>query len=654
MIPHLSELPSWAGARRVCVDIETRDPRLTKQPGLKGLGIGVRRDGYIVGVSFAIDDGTPCGPAHYLPVRHEGGGNYHDPEMVFAYLRDQAKHFRGEIAGCNLSYDLDYLEDRGVKFEPSHYRDAMISGPLLDVPPVVGLNLMSLDAQCERAEIPGKDEEGLNRYAEERGWHPKKDLWRMPAGVVGPYAIQDVRAPLALLRKHERELADQDLLHLYDMECELLPILLKMRQRGVAVNLDKLGEIREWTLKREKEWLDEVARLTGIRIDVGDTFKPEVVAPALEKYGITVPLTLKTKQPSITAGWLENLEGELGHAICEARRVSKIRTTFCQSLIDHEVKGRIHCTFNQLKSESESGETKGAGFGRCSSSDPNMQQQPTRHPEIGAKWRSLFIPDDGEWVCLDFSGQEPRWITHYAETIALGRDDYIASKDRWTESTKSAAIAAANACRTNPKWDNHAMMALMMNPQWNTLPKDEAKVERADAKTIFLGLAYGMGGAKLCRDLGLPTTTKYIEWLDKTIPCAGPEGQALLDKFDAAVPYVRALARRVQATAKDRGYITTIYGRRCRFPFVNGKMEWAHKALNRLIQGTSADQMKLAMIEMDGAGIQLQLQVHDEVDFTMRHPQQAVLAAEIMSTVVDARVPFPIDIETGPSWGEIS
>jgi len=187
--PHLSELPSWQGVRRVCIDTETHDEHLTT------LGPGWRRGAEIVGISFAFDDGSAEPPAWYLPVGH-ASGNYHDPDRVWEYLRDQAKYFTGQIAGANLSYDLDGLANYGVKFTPKFFRDIMVSGPLLDVPPTFLFNKMSLDAQADRLGLPGKDETGLRQYAEEHGLDPKKDLWQMPAEVVAPYAIQDARLPL--------------------------------------------------------------------------------------------------------------------------------------------------------------------------------------------------------------------------------------------------------------------------------------------------------------------------------------------------------------------------------------------------------------------------------------------------------------------------
>lgn len=653
MLPHLSELPSWADARRVSIDTETHDEDLRR------LGPGWRRGAEIVGISFAIDDGSTSDRAFYLPIGHQGGGNYPDPDQIWAYLRDQAYHFHGDLAGANLSYDLDGLENYGVKFNPRYHRDIMISGPLLDEPALDGIpNPMGLDAQARRLNLHGKDEAELQWFAKEHFGLTKPNavkgaLWRMPAEVVAPYALQDARLPLEILRRHERELEAQGLWELYNMECRLLPILVKMRRRGVKVNLDGLDQIRQKCQVRETELLDEVRRRTGVPIHCGDTMKAALVAKCLEHDGVEVPLT-PTGLPSVTAPWLKNVNTEIARMLLRARQVAKIRGTFCKSMFAHETGGRIHCTLNQLKAESADGGIKGAAFGRLSASDPNLQQQPVRDKEFGPLWRGLFEPDEGgEWVCCDYSSQEPRWITAYAEKYALS------SKCRWTHSTINAAISAATACRTDPNWCNHSMMAgLVFGNEFSRERYDAGSKEdkrlRDTAKTIFLGLAYGMGGGKLCVSLGLPVEMVFVERFKREIMKAGPEGQELLDRFNQRVPYVRSLAYAVQNRVEENGYVLTAYGRCCRFAKYRGEYEYLHKALNRLIQGSAADQMKLAMIELDRIGIPLQLQVHDEIDFTTHDRSELPQVAEIMSNILPANVPFPVDVEVGPNWGELS
>lgn len=667
----LGALPDWTQFRRVCVDVETRDP------DLEDLGPGCRRRGadcYIVGASFACDDGTPNGPGFYLPVRHEGGGNYPDPGRVFAYLRDMGRRFRGVLALMNGQYDLDWLLTEGVEFSPRFFRDVQVSASLLDTPPAFGPPTpMNLDAIAKREGVPGKDEEGIRAYAERHKLHPKKDLWRMPARVVGPYAVRDVRVPLEILDRHERRIADEDLQQVYDLESRLLPVLLRMRRRGVAVRLDRVDQVEARAAEHEREACGVITTVSGVNITPDDLATSAALARALAADGVTCPLT-DTGQPSVTAPFLAKLGTPVAKAIIKAKRWNKIRTTFCASVRRHAVRGRIHPTFNQLRGESEDGEDRGAAFGRLSCSAPNLQQQPARDPEIGPLWRSIYVPDDGgQWACLDFSSQEPRLITHYADQLAADPNLHMRPEVR------AAAVAAAHACRTDPRWDNHSMMAGFIYPDYThekyKAGDKKAKQQRDQAKIIFLGKCYGMGGGKLCVSLGLPIVHMVrdrdtVGWSDahsvdspegrallakgcKPFAAAGPEGQRLLDDFARGVPYVAMLAKMVQNKAQGAGFIRTLLGRRCRFPRgADGRIEWAHKGLNRLIQGGSADQTKLAMVLADADGIPLQLQVHDELDLTCDLATARRLK-EIMEHAVELRVPSKCDVEMGPDWGHL-
>ena len=613
--PALADLPSWADAKRVAIDIETKDPDFRK------MGPGVRTNGHIVGVAFAIDDG-PCA---YLPTRHFEGGNLNE-DQVFAYLRDQAKVFKGEIVGANLQYDTDYLAHVGILFD-GIFRDVQVAEPLLDE-----LQMSySLENIAQRHGLKGKDEAFLKKFAKARGVDPKAGIWALPSWAVGAYAEQDVRLPLELLRRQERMIDAQNLRSVFDLECRLQKVLLKMRRRGVRVNLGKLDEIRAVSQKREQQVLDEIHRVTGIRLaisgDKSDINRTAALVPIMRHIGIDVPMTAKGN-PSLTNDFLKNLDHPVGQLIRDARKWNKLRGTFCKSIATHEVDGRIHCTFNQLRGEKPDGEGEsGARYGRLSCMNPNLQQQPSRDPEIGSLWRSIYLPDEGaQWACLDYSQQEPRWLVHYAELFKLPK-----------------AKKAGHAYRTDPSTDNHQMMA------------DLCGTSRKEAKELFLGKCYGMGGGKLCRKLGLPTVIKVHSKLGIEYEAAGPEGQKIIDKFAKGVPFVDALDAICKDAAARRGFIKTAAGRRCRFPRApGGGWEWTHKALNRLIQGSSGDQTKTAMVAADEAGCRIQLQVHDELDLSIWDRKEAETLAEIMRGALPCKVPAKVDIEVGPNWGEIA
>jgi DNA polymerase I-like protein with 3'-5' exonuclease and polymerase domains len=619
----VSRLPSWKNAKRVAIDIETCDPDLRK------IGPGVRRDGFMVGVSFAIEDGD----SFYLPFAHEGGDNL-DKEKVLQYLRDQAKVFTGDLVTANGQYDLDYLAHSNVIFSPRFFRDVQVAEPILDE----NQFQYNLDAIAVRYGLPGKHEDELKAACKAFGFKIKKEydikkhLWKLPARYIGTYAEQDAALPLKLLRRQERIIDDQDLWQIYDLESRLLPVLLKMRRRGVLIDQDQLDKVEAWSIREEAKALRKLKSETGMELSPKDTNRPVVVAKLFELIGITLPET-PTGQPSIKQSVLDNLpENPITELFLRARKFNKIRNTFVESIRTHMCNGRIHCTFNQLKREKDAGgDTSGTITGRLSSCDPNLQQQPKRDDELGAVWRTIYIPDEGgRWACLDFSQQEPRWIVHYASIVNKGVG-LIGSKEAVEQYIK------------NPDTDFHQMMS------------DITGIKRKIAKNILLGLIYGMGGAKLCKMyLHLPTKWKELD-NGNLREDAGDEGQKILDQFNSRLPFVKGLAKKVKKVAGERGWIKTVYGRKCRFTkHKSGKSyEFTYKALNKLIQGSSADQIKLAMVQADAEGIRLQLQVHDELDLTFWKMKEIKRLKDIMETVITAKVPHRVDMEVGPSWGKI-
>lgn len=620
----VSDLPSWGGAERVCLDVETHDPQLRK------LGPGVRRDGHVVGIAFAIEDG----PEHYLPIGHvEGNLN---PERVWAYIRDQCRAFRGWIVGSNFQYDLDYLWENGVEFPNiKGFRDIQIAEPLIDELQ----DRYNTDAIAERHQLPGKDETLLREAATLYGVDPKHGLYKLPSHYVGVYASQDARLPLQLLRRQERIIEEQDLWNIFDLESKLLPVLVKMRRRGVRVDFDKLEQIETWSRDQQHAALLKVKHQTGISLSMDDMNKSAALAKVLESIGVECPLTPKTGKPSVSKELLESIKHPVGAFLLRAKRMDRLRNTFAASVREHEVNGRIHATFNQLRKSSDtdddSEDESGARFGRLSCVDPNLQQQPGRDPEIGPFWRSVYVPDEGkQWVSMDYGQQEPRFVLHYAVLCKLPVADIMAER-----------------FRSNPKTDNHTEMARLIagaGADW-----DPSKQLRGEAKEIFLGLCYGMGGAKLCHKIHKPTQWVMSKRAQRMVEVAGPEGQAILDEFDRKVPYVRMLARKCERTAAKRGYITTILGRRCRFPKKeDGSYDWTYKALNRVIQGSSADQIKLAVVQLDEAGLVPQIQIHDEVADSVDNRQEAEMRAEIMRNCIKLEVPCKVDVEMGTSWGD--
>jgi DNA polymerase I-like protein with 3'-5' exonuclease and polymerase domains len=630
----MDSLPSWKGAKRVAVDTETCDPKLRE------LGCGVRRGGRIVGISVAIEDG----PAHYLPFGHEGGDNL-SKEAVLGYMREQGRAFDGDtIVGMNLQYDLDYLWENDIFFpQAKWYRDVMIADPIINELH----RYYNLDEISKRWGLAGKQEGALRAAANAAGIDPKGDLHRLPARFVGEYAIADVTDPLKILRKQERKIVDDELQNVFDLESRVLPVLVRMRRRGIRVDTNRLHKIEEWTIKEETIALEEVKRLTGVSIELNEVMNARLLSRALDEAGIEYPNTA-AGNPSVKTPALEKLQGnKVAEAIVRARRMNKIRTTFAASVRKHLCNGRIHGTLNQVKRTDDYDQDKGAAWGRLSGQDPNMQNQPGRDEETGPMWRSIYVPDDdGLWATNDYSQQEPRWSFHFGDILNL-----------------EGAHEICEIFRKNPDADCYTPLAEL------------AGISRSIAKIIWLGRCYGMGGGKMCKyHLNLPT--QMVTW-DRQNNCrvavdsergqeitrygnpmiwedAGPEGQAIIDKSDAGFPFLKALAKVAKERALERGYVTTFSGRRCHFPrkSYNSEYQFTHAALNRIIQGSAGDQTKTAMVALDDAGFPLQLQVHDEIDQTVEKPEHAEEAAKIMRECVTMRVPVRVDVELGPSWGE--
>lgn len=646
--PDLSSLPSWEGQKYVSIDTEFEDPTLSD------LGLGARRGVKVAGYSFAFLDGRK----YYVPLRHPEGNV--DVEQGCRYLRDEAKNYNGRILGANLSTELDLFtyEPTGAILFPQveMFQDVQMLDAL-----IYELHFQyNLEIICQRRCIPGKNEDLLRQAVEAFGYAAKGKTWKkhiakLPARFIGPYAEDDALRPLELLPLLQKDIDEQGLQQVVDIESKLIPICLKLKQRGVLIDQDHLAKVELWAHQQESEALEQIKHLTGIRIPDGMTMTTRICAPAFEAAGVELPKTYNNKTGrwdySIDKEFLSGCEHPIAKKLRWARKMGKLYGTFVTSIRDHMTNGRIHCTFRQIVGSTDTNEESGAAYGRFSCVDPNLQQQPS-DPEYGEFWRAIYIPEPGSiWGCLDYAAQEPRWTTHHAARLGL-----------------PGAAAAAAEYRNNPKVDPHALMAAITG-----LPRKPSKI-------IFLGLCYGEGGAKLCGQLGLPTRwcVRYresgaVEYYETKAQArkarlgydgeasfyevAGEEGQKILDKFKHNAPFVPELAKLADRQAKKIGKINLLGGRVVHFPQKeNGEYDFTYKALNRKIQGDSGMQMKLSMIEIDRLmpDTYIQLIVHDECDGSFQDIWEMKKCAKIMREVAgDTHVPFRIDIETGANWGHM-
>jgi DNA polymerase I-like protein with 3'-5' exonuclease and polymerase domains len=558
------------------------------------------------------------GWAGYFPIAHSGGGNL-DKRRVERWIMDILASPADKIMH-NAAYDCGWLKASGFTIN-GRIIDTMIAAPLLDENRFsFALNSLGFDYLKET-----KSEAGLRQAAGDFGVHPKKELWKLPAMYVGNYAEQDAALTLKLWQHFKVKLRQDDVESIFDLETRLLPVLLGITERGIRFDRNKCEQTIDALIKREKELHAQIKTLSGIGVDI---WAAASIAKAFDKLGVVYPKT-DTGLPSFTKSFLDECPHQIGKMIIEARETNKTHSTFLQPYLNFSAKdGRIHPHVNQLRNDDG-----GTVSGRLSMNNPNLQQVPARHEIIGPMVRSLFLPEEGQlWASNDFSSQEPRLLVHYASLLDL-----------------PGAEIMVDAYRANPDTDFHQMVA------------DMAGIKRKAAKTIGLGLMYGMGVAKLSNQLDL----------------THDEAKDLIQTFHTKVPFlkgtVNAVMRRIEHPASG-GAIRTLLGRKCRFPLWE-PMEWGsnkalpyeqavmeygsrikrsgtYKGLNRLIQGSAADQTKMAMVALHEAGETLLLQVHDEIVLSVADRGQAERAAEIMANCVKMEIPNRVDVEIGPNWGE--
>ena len=614
MFPAITEwvppqtFPNLSTAKEIAIDLETCDPNM------ESFGPGwPRNDGFIAGYAVAVD-----GWSGYYPIAHGGGGNM-DKRIVERWIKDVLATDADKIMH-NAAYDLGWLRATGFEVNGTIY-DTMLAAPVLDENRYAySLNSLGFDYLKEI-----KSEQGLKESASDFGVHPKKELWKLPAMHVGDYAEQDAALTLKLWHNLRPLLIKDEVGSVFELETEVLPVLVDITLKGINFNRAQCERHMTEMRRKETEILKYLKSQAGMQVDI---WAAQSIAAAFDRLGIQYPKTA-AGAPSFTKTFLDTHEHPMSKMILEARELNKTHGTFLEPYLKHSAKdGRIHTHFNQMRNEEG-----GTVTGRLSASNPNLQQVPARHEIIGPMVRGLFLPEEGQvWAANDFSSQEPRLLVHYAALLGL-----------------PGAEKMAQAYREDPNMDFHQMVA------------DLAGIKRKAAKTIGLGLMYGMGKAKLATQLDLPMD----------------EASDLINTFHAKVPFLKgtvdAVMKRIEHPASG-GSIRTLLGRKCRFPLwepvewgvnkalpreqavieygVRIKRAGTYKGLNRLIQGSAADQTKAGMVALHKAGFRLLLQVHDEVALSVRNIEEAREAADIMAKAVTLEVPSRVDVEIGPSWGE--
>jgi DNA polymerase I-like protein with 3'-5' exonuclease and polymerase domains len=612
--PH--ELPDLSEAKTIAIDVETKDPYLkTRGPGWP------TGEGEVVGYAVAVD-----GWKGYVPIRHGGGGNI-DERICNIWMKKVCESPADKIMH-NAQYDAGWLRRMGFTVN-GRIIDTMVIASLLDE----NRFSYSLNALAFEYLSKTKSEKNLTEAARDFGVDPKAELWKLPSMYVGPYAEVDAELTLELWNFFKPLITKEDLWSVVNLELDVLPVLIDMTWKGVRIDQNRVERTRDFLLKEEKTMLSKIKHITGMNVEV---WAAQSLAKAFDVVGINYPKTEKGA-PSFTKSFLSEQNHELPKMILRTRDLNKTSGTFINTIMKHTAKdGRIHSHINQIRSDDG-----GTVSGRISMSNPNLQQIPARDPELGPMIRSLFLPEENEkWASIDFSQQEPRILVHYAHAFGKSQGHDMKGVQEFVDGYQN-----------DPDMDFHTMVA------------DMAKINRKQAKTINLGMMYGMGVNKLSDQLDIPVE----------------EAKILVNQYHDRVPFVKMLMHGVMNKLNSRqssGSIRSILGRKCRFelwepdtfamnkalplkdalnehgPTTRLKRAYTYKALNRLIQASAADMTKKAMVDIYKLGIVPLIQIHDEIAVSVSNDDQIDSIVYAMENAVKLGVPNKVDVEIGPSWGE--
>jgi DNA polymerase I-like protein with 3'-5' exonuclease and polymerase domains len=627
------DYPDLSAAEMICFDVETHDPGLRS----RGAG-GVRGEGYLVGFSVATSDGAFC---EYFPLRH-CEGNVESPETALRWLGAQLGRDGQQKIGANVLYDLEWLRATGVRVR-GRCRDVQIAEALIDE----NRTSYSLDSIAQKYLGEAKQYTELVSYSRAHLWpasgmddkavgqKARENLRLFPGPVVAPYGRGDVLLPVKIYERQQRELWAQDLWRVFDLETDLLDLLIEMRFRGVRVDLDRVEEAQKAINRRYQEAVKALHHICGFLPNINSGVD---LARACDKLGYQY-LKTASGRPSFTADFFSSQDKPFFKHLALARKYQRSGDTFIQQkVLDVVHNGRIHPNYWPVRvSIGERDDLRGTRSGRYSTTDPCIHQYPARDEDMAALIRGLFLPEPGcDWLQADHSQQEFRNLIHYACAIgAPGAED------------------AAARYIDNPDMDFHSLVADLM------------KRPRPIAKQLNLALSYTMGVAKLAAKLGVSREV----------------AKELFDVYHDGVPFVKHTTEYAERLARERGWVKTIQGRRSHFdlweptkwresaacdsaplPRDLAKQKYGlsirradtRKALNRVVQGTSAEQLKLEMLELWRLGYVPLVSVHDELDFSVNSEKQVREIEEVMVNCVKLKVPNKVDLEIGPDWGHVT
>ena len=558
----------------------------------------------LVGVSFAVEPGR----AAYVPFGHDyaGAPDQVARDVVLAKLRPILESERPAKIGQNLKYDMSVLARAGVTLAGIEF-DTMLESYVLDSTATRhDMDSLALKYLGHRTihfeDIAGKGAKQLT-------------FNQIPVEEAGPYAAEDADVTLRLHRALRPRLEEHpSLAALCDtVEVPLVPVLSRVERNGVRIDVRRLNQHSAELADRMREIELAAHDRAGGPFNLGSAKQIRTIL--YEDLGLPVRAKTPKGQPSTAESVLQELafEHELPRLILEHRAMSKLKSTYTDALpaCVNPVTGRVHTSYHQAV----------ASTGRLSSSDPNLQNIPVRTHE-GRRIRQAFVADPGfRLVAADYSQIELRIMAHLSGDQGL-RDAFASGAD--IHRATAAEVFAGGG--------------------------EVGDEQRRSAKAINFGLIYGMSAFGLARQLGIERG----------------EAQSYVDLYFSRYPGVKAYMDATRESARDRGYVETVFGRRLYLPEIRSsnihRRQYAERtAINAPMQGTAADIIKRAMLALhawileSGAPARMIMQVHDELVFEVAG--EAVgdvtpIIRERMSAAAELSVPLVVDVGEGDNWDE--
>ena len=692
-VPQLSEL-NLEGIDTVAIDLETYDPNLKT----KGSG-AVRKDGFVTGIAIATKNQT-----FYFPIAHHMTDNLNTKE-TWNYLNEKVFQNK-DITKVfhNAMYDVCWIRSATGQMLKGKLLDTMIAASVIDETRMrYSLDSISKDYLKEskyKYDLAEKVLEWSNGMIKD----PMSNMHKLPHHLVKDYAEQDVNLTLKLWELFEKKLDEvlytkikadgskefKTCRKIFELETKLFPCLVDMKFKGVRIDVEKAKVLGKLLEKRRDNLLKIIKKHTDVDIDIwaASSIKALLEHEKITDYEKTKDRKKKLKgkdgknildekgepktelvpstTPKLPKDYLKTHKNRFLRMIVKARECDKAKNTFVEGLLDFVHEGRIHADINQIRSDQG-----GTVTGRFSMSNPNLQQIPSKGI-IGKKMRELFIPDEGcVWGSFDYSQQEPRIVVHYALTLYPYKDP-----DREMPNNLRESLEKIEESYKTSDVDFHQVVA------------DMAQIPRTTAKTINLGLFYGMGKIKLASELNL---TKA-------------QANTLFNTYHEKAPFVKKLSQDLIEFAEDNKLLFTLGDRFCRFnrwetrdrewnskinryepvdilteekakiafkaelldkfkdsiadnymkDFTNYyKPAFTYKALNRLIQGSAADMTKKAMVDLYEQGILPQIQIHDELCLSIKNDKEAKKVEQTMKYAIPLKVPNKVNYKKGSNWGSI-